>query len=85
MLPYCTDNGIEFFIDFNGKTAIVKAFIQDESIYFITKEELREMALTAKVYGISKVYLHTNYGLELHSKYESAKTVGFDKIVKAIN
>lgn len=69
-LNYCTQRGIEYFIGYRGDQAAISAFIHDESIYFIEKDELREMAETAKVKGIKKVHLFTNYGLELHSQHE---------------
>jgi len=40
------------------------------------------MSLTAKVKGINEVVLYTNYGIELHSKYEKPEDIGFDRIVK---
>lgn len=81
-LPYCTENGINYYIDFLGKEAVVTANIEDENVFVLTKEDLRNMSLTARIKGIETVVLHTNYGLELHSKYENAKTVGFNLIYK---
>lgn len=82
-LNYCTDNGIEYFIGYDKfNTALVVALMHDEELYLITKEELREMSLTARTKGIEKVILITNYGVELHSKHEKAKDVGFDAIMK---
>lgn len=81
-LNYCTDNGIEYYIGWKKDKALIVAMIHDESIYFITKEELREMSLTAKTKGINHVTLLTNYGLELHSKYETPETVGLSQIIK---
>lgn len=82
-LNYFTEqNGIDFYIGTKGNKAIVVAFIDDESKYMIDKEDAREMSITAKSKGIDTIELHTNYGIELNSKTESPKTVGFDKIYK---
>jgi len=81
-LNYCTESGVEYYIGQSSDKAVILAFIHDESIYFIDKNELREMALTAKVKGINHVTLYTNYGLELHSKYETPFTVGMNVIEK---
>lgn len=83
-LNYCTQNGIEYFIGYRKKEAAITAIIHDESIYFITKDELREMAETAKVKGIEKLHLFTNYGLELHSQYDNPAVVGFTSIKKIV-
>jgi hypothetical protein len=80
-LPYCTKNGINFYINRDGTTANVIANIEDADIYMLDKSDLREMSLSAKIMGIDKVILHTNYGLELRSN-EKPKIVGFDKIIK---
>lgn len=84
-LNYCTDNGIEYFIGWKNKEALIVAIIYDETVYMITKPELREMSQTARTYGIEKVTLLTNYGLELHSRHEKPETVGLNRIVKAVN
>lgn len=84
-LNYCTANGVEYYIGWKGKEALVVAIIHDESLYMITKPELREMSLTAKTANIEKVTLLTNYGLELHSRLEKPEIVGLNKIIKAIN
>lgn len=84
-LNYCTDNGVEYFIGWKEDKALIVALIHDESIYFITKPELREMSLSARLAGIKKVTLLTNYGLELHSRLEKPETVGLNKIIKTIN
>jgi hypothetical protein len=81
-LNYCTESGIEYYIGFKGDKAAIAAMIHDESIYFITKDELRLMSLTAKVAGIHHVTLFTNYGIELHSKLEKPECIGFNKIHK---
>ena len=83
-LPFLTtETGIEYYVGYNDfKEAAVVAIIQDEENYFITKQELREMSFTAKIMGIEKLHLLTNYGIELHSKHEKAKDVGFDQIHK---
>ena len=82
-LNYSTKkSGIDYYVGRKGNKAIVVAFIGDESKYMIDKEDAREMAETANTKGIESVELYTNYGIELHSKNESPKTVGFDKIYK---
>lgn len=63
-LNYCTENGIEYFIGWQGNKALIVA--------------------TARHYGITHITLLTNYGLELHSRYEKPETVGLNKIIKAI-
>ena len=40
------------------------------------------MSESAKEYGIKLVELHTNYGVELHSKYEKCYDFGIDVIKK---
>lgn len=84
-LPYCTYNGIEYYIGTKDDTAAVVAAMHDESLYLIDKNDLREMSATARTKGINKVTLFTNYGLEIHSRHETAQTVGFNKIVKPIS
>jgi len=82
-LNYCLAQGTEYFIGHaNKKAAIVSLMPEDESIYFIDKDGLRIMAETAKTYGIKDVFLYTNYGVELHSKYELPDIVGINKIIK---
>jgi hypothetical protein len=82
-LNYSTKkSGIDYYVGRKGNKAIVVAFVEDESKYMIDKEDAREMAETANTKGIESVELYTNYGIELHSKNESPKTVGFDKIYK---
>lgn len=83
-LNFCTDSGIEYYIGYKGTEAAIVALIEDENTYLLPKPELREMSWTAKVKGIDKVTLFTNYGVELHSKYEKPQTVGFDKIEKIL-
>lgn len=82
-LNYCTKNGIDFDVNFveNNNVEVV-AWITNEENYLLTKEDLREMGLTARVKGVNKVWLRTNYGLEIKSVRENAKTVGFDAIFK---
>jgi hypothetical protein len=80
-LNYVTNNGINFDIVHNGKTAIVIAKIEDEDNYMLDKSDLREMSESARTKGIDRVELHTNYGLELRSN-ENPKIVGFDSIKK---
>jgi hypothetical protein len=82
-LNYCTENGIEYFIGYKENKALVVAIIFNEDIYFITKPELREMSLTAKIKGINDVTFLTNYGIELHSRFEKPETIGFNRIIKA--
>jgi len=82
-LNYCLENGIEYFIGYKGKrAAIVSLMPEDESIYLIEKCALREMSETAMTHGIEHLILYTNYGLEIHSKYENANTVGFSQFIK---
>lgn len=83
-LNYCTNSGVEYFIGWKEDKALVVALIHDENIYFINKDELRQMSLAAKIKGIANVTLLTNYGLELHSRYEKPEIVGFNKIIKNI-
>lgn len=85
-LPYCTEEGKEYYIGHKYNKAGIVAIMEDESNYLLTKGELREMALTARTYGIEEVTLYTNYGLELHSRLETPlKTVGINRIKKDIN
>lgn len=84
-LNYCSHNGVEYYIGHNENKAAIVALIHSEDIYFINKNELREMSYTAKIAGIESVELFTNYGIELHSKYEKPSIVGFSKIHKIIN
>lgn len=84
-LNYCTENGIEYYIGSKGINAAVVAIITDENNYFINKDDLREMSCTAKEKGIENVILFTNYGIELHSKFETPSTVGFGKIHKMVS
>ena len=81
MLNYSTENGINYYIFWVGKKAIVQAKIEDEDVYIIDKHDLREMSESARIMGIDTVELRTNYGIELKST-EKPQTVGFDKIVK---
>lgn len=81
-LNYCTANGIDFYIGFNKDKAAVIALIEDENIYMLYKEDLREMSEAARIKGITNVVLITNYGLELHSRFDTAQVVGFDRIEK---
>jgi hypothetical protein len=80
-LNYVTKNGINFDIEHNGKNAIVIAKIEDDNNYMLDKSDLREMSESARMKGVDKVILHTNYGLELRSN-ENPKVVGFDAIKK---
>ena len=82
-LNYCTENGVEYFIGWKKDRALIVALIHDETLYFITKAELREMSLTARTHGIKHITLLTNYGIELHSRLEKPETVGLNKIIKA--
>lgn len=82
-LPYCLANGAEYYVGERlTSKGVVSLMPEDESIYFLDKEDLRVMAETAKTYGINEVILYTNYGLELHSKYEKPETVGLTQIIK---
>lgn len=81
-LNYCTKNGINFYIGENLNKAAAVAIIEDENQYLLTKEDLREISTSAKVKGIDNVILYTNFGCEIHSKYEKPEIVGFDMIKK---
>lgn len=81
-LNYCTPSGINYYVGFRGDVVAIVAIIEDESNCVIDKNELREMAGSTKIMGINEVILYTNYGLELHSKYENAATVGMAQIIK---
>ncbi len=81
-LNFCLDNGIEYYIGYNKRTAAICAIITDENNCFIDKAGLHEMADTAKYYGINHITLFTNYGIEIHSKHENMKCVGMDSLVK---
>ena len=82
-LNYCTENGIDYYIGHNGNKAVVVAIVETEDKFFITKQELLEMNITAKTYGIESVELFTDYGIELHSS-DTIEMVGFSKITKII-
>ena len=85
-LNYSTKkNGINYYIGTKNYKAIVVAFIEDENNYMIDKEDAREMAETARTKDVDSVELYTNYGIELSSKHETPKTIGFDKIYKITN
>lgn len=84
-LNFCTESGVEYYIGNKGNEAAISAIIHNEKLCVISKDELREMSLTAKTKGIDKVVLFTNYGVEIHSRYESAKSVGMDKITKLVS
>lgn len=68
ILPYTTENH-EFNILFHQGLAIVNVPVidsEDEMINNpISKEEFREMIVSAKVKGIEKVEFHTRYGIEI--------------------
>ncbi len=82
-LNYCLAQGTEYFVGYKGKSAaIVSLMPDDESIYFIDKPGLKVMTETAKVMGIDSVILYTNYGVEIHSKYEDAQSVGLSRFIK---
>jgi hypothetical protein len=81
-LPFCTESGAVYFAADNKNKSAIVAIIEDESLYLLTKEELRMMADSVKYKGVDEVILYTNYGLELHGKYESPKTVGMTEIYK---
>jgi hypothetical protein len=84
-LNYSTEySGINYYIGQKGDKAIVVAFIDDDN-YFMSKEDAREMAITAKTKGIETVELYTDYGIELHSKNETPQSIGFDKIYKVVS
>ena len=89
---YTTNNGVEYMYGIldaePGNKAIVIAFGADDEHYLITKEDAREMAKTVRNplnFFIKTVELHTDYGVELHSKHEKPQDIGFDKIVKVSN
>ncbi len=81
-LNYCLANGIEYYVGQTKDSAAIVALMYCEDLYFIDKIDLRIMAETAKTYGINKVILYTNYGMEIHSKYEKPEIVGLNKIIK---
>lgn len=81
-LNYCLANGTEFYVGIHQKSAAIVALMHNKYLYFIDKEGLKIMAETAKTYGIEKVFLYTNYGIELHSKYEKPELIGLNKIIK---
>jgi len=82
-LNYSTEeNGINYYIGRKGNKAIVVAFIEDEDVYMIDKEDAMEMSETAREEGVEVVELYTNYGVELHSRLENPQDIGFDKIYK---
>ena len=84
-LPYCTANGTEYYVGINEQVknnAAIVALINNEEHYLLDKADLREMSETATTYGIKRVTLYTNYGIEIHSKFESANIVGLDRIIK---
>lgn len=84
-LPYCTANGTEYYVGINKQfknDAAIVALIDNEEHYLLDKADLREMAETAITFRIKRVTLYTNYGLEIHSKFESANIVGLDRIIK---
>ena len=77
-------NGIDYFIGTKGDKAIVVALNPSEDNFLIEKEDAREMADSAKLSGIKHLELHTNYGVELHSRHEKPKDIRFDKVVKIV-
>lgn len=81
-LSYCTINETEFYIGYKGNSAAIVALIQDDEHYLLEKPDLKEMADTARIKGIDHVTLFTNYGCEIHSKYEGCEIVGFNLILK---
>lgn len=85
-LPFVLSNGIEYYLgESNSRVGIVALIDEEEGgIYMLYKEDLREIAKQAKDYSykIEEFILYTNYGLELHSKYESPEVVGLTQIVK---
>ena len=81
-LNFCTESGVNYYVGYRDEVAAIVAIIEDESIYMIDKQELRSMAKDAKIKGIEKTILYTNYGLELHSKYDKPESVGLSQIIK---
>jgi hypothetical protein len=82
-LPYCLENGVEYYVGVNGKHAAISCLL-DESldVWSLDKNSIREMSLTAKTKGIETVAMYTNYGLDIHSKHETPKMVGIDRLIK---
>lgn len=81
-LNYTTQHqGIDYYIAIIGNKAIVIAFMDGDN-HMIDKQDAIEMSETARFKGIKTVELHTNYGVELHSKNEKPEDIGFDKIKK---
>jgi len=82
-LPFCLSNGAEYYIGYCNKIAgIVSLMPENESIYFLDKIDLLKMAETAMIKGVEQAYLYTNYGVEIHSKYENPQSVNMAKIIK---
>ena len=70
-LPYCTENGHEYFTNSTGKTVFINCHNDNDSEVManpISPKDLQQMIETAKTFGIEKIELHTNYGIDLHSR-----------------
>jgi len=70
-LPYCTTNGHEYLVDRAGGSAFINCFMYDNDSELISNPvslaDLKEMMETAKTFGIEKIELYTNYGVDIHS------------------
>lgn len=84
-LNFVDMNGHDFYIGYKDDDAIIVALITPktfESNYMLSEGDITEMAMTARIKGIDKVYLYTNYGVELHHKRNVLKAVLVNKIIK---
>jgi hypothetical protein len=83
-VDFVTDNGINFKILWEGHKAKVFCNTEDNSEWFVSKEDLEQMSFSAKIKGVTHVTLFTDMGLELHST-ERKKDVGFDRIKRVLS
>ena len=87
-LPYCTDNGHEYYIHFDpkNKTAGVTCKTENNTApetQEITEKDVLCIIETAKTFGIERVILYTNYGIGIHSRtLKTANRFKDFKIVK---
>ena len=69
-LPYLTETGHEYFINWNKKTANISCMDgegQIDGLPNLSKEDVSEMIETAKILGVDTVVLNTNFGVDIHS------------------
>jgi hypothetical protein len=83
-VDFVTDNGINFKILWEGHKAKVFCKVEDNSEWFVSKEDLKQMSFSAKIKGVTHVTLFTDMGLELHST-ERKKDIGFDRIKRVLS